>query len=514
MKKISEMKKMTMICMAALLVTAMSCKKEKVENTAVGVGFRATLEAHAGDSKTHLDGLSVKWDANDAVKVVNANDVAKTFVISAIHDDYSDLVPAEGEGVTDDFYKPNYQAYYPADIYDEGQVSLPQTQDYAAGSFGKGFNPMAAYAVNKNLDFKNLCGLLALQLTGDCKVKSITITSKKDEMLWGKGELTLNSSKVELGALTDGGNSITLNCYVNNEYVQLSGTAKTFYFVVPAGTLSKGFDVVLTDNTGKVWKKSTSADLTIQQSHIKPMQQQNVVTKAEGALSGLFSVANDKQVYFSQGNLQYVGSTQKWQFAASQYEFIGATLGQNTNSSTATRDLFGWGDLTGYNTSSNSNDYSWSQDWGTKIGTGWRTLTGNYESGEWDYLINKRNNHSNLCGEGTVNGVKGLIILPDSWEKPSSVSFVADDDYNDNVYDLTQWSLMESAGAVFLPAAGRREGTDIMDSDRGFYWSSTHSQEYFAHHFHFQNGYIYPHDLSSHFTNWTGMSVRLVRDAN
>ena len=103
------MKKMTMICMAALLVTAMSCKKEKVENTAVGAGFRATLEAHAGDSKTHLDGLSVKWDLGDAVTVVNANDVAKTFVISAIHDDYSDLVPAEGEGVTDAFYKPNYR---------------------------------------------------------------------------------------------------------------------------------------------------------------------------------------------------------------------------------------------------------------------------------------------------------------------------------------------------------------------------------------------------------------------
>ena len=100
MTKISEMKKMTMICMAALLVMAMSCKKEKVENTAVGAGFRATLEAHAGDSKTHLDGLSVKWDLGDAVTVVNANDVAKTFVISAIHDDYSDLVPAEGEGVT------------------------------------------------------------------------------------------------------------------------------------------------------------------------------------------------------------------------------------------------------------------------------------------------------------------------------------------------------------------------------------------------------------------------------
>ena len=270
---------MTMICMAALLVMAMSCKKEKVENTAVGAGFRATLEAHAGDSKTHLEeGTKVKWDAGDAVKVVNADNVVKTFKIGAIHGDYADLVPAEGQEVTDDFYKPNYKAYYPATISDAGQVSLPQTQDYAAGSFGKGFNPMAAYAVNKNLDFKNLCGLLALQLTGDCKVKSITITSKKDEMLWGKGELTLSSSAATLGTLTEGGNSITLNCYVDNEYVQLSGTATTFYFVVPDGALAGGFDVLLTDSDDKVWRRSASQNTTINQNKIRTMSELAVET--------------------------------------------------------------------------------------------------------------------------------------------------------------------------------------------------------------------------------------------
>ena len=42
-----------------------------------------------------------------------------------------------------------------------------------------------------------------------------------------------------------------------------------------------------------------------------------------GSLPGLFSVAPDKQVYFSQGNLQYMGATQTWRFAENQYDTVG-----------------------------------------------------------------------------------------------------------------------------------------------------------------------------------------------
>ena len=73
------------------------------------------------------------------------------------------------------------------------------------------------------------------------------------------------------------------------------------------------------------------------------------------------------------------------------------------------------------------------------------------------------------------NGVNGYIILPDDWQQcPAGCTFVTpvpnNGDYQmttsqgfpANTYDVVAWSMMEAAGAVFLPAAGsrrnRREG--------------------------------------------------------
>ena len=47
------------------------------------------------------------------------------------------------------------------------------------------------------------------------------------------------------------------------------------------------------------------------------------VDEHPGRLGGLFSVGADKQVYFSQGNLQYCATTAVWRFAEHQYDFVG-----------------------------------------------------------------------------------------------------------------------------------------------------------------------------------------------
>ncbi|MBO4777527.1 MAG: T9SS type A sorting domain-containing protein, partial [Bacteroidales bacterium] len=48
-----------------------------------------------------------------------------------------------------------------------------------------------------------------------------------------------------------------------------------------------------------------------------------LVLKENGAIKAAFSVAEDKQVYFSQGNLQYQASTGIWRFAENQWNFVG-----------------------------------------------------------------------------------------------------------------------------------------------------------------------------------------------
>lgn len=235
-----------------------------------------------------------------------------------------------------------------------------------------------------------------------------------------------------------------------------------------------------------------------------------------------FTVGSDKVVYFSQGNLQYIGSatTPYWKFADYQCDLIGD--GQNGSSaSNIDRDLFGWGDLTGYNISGDNADYQWTDDWGTKIGTGWRTLTGGV-GGEWDYLINTRKKDGNLLyGEGKVgNCTPGLIILPDDWICPDDLTFSPGhaSGFKANFYTYSEWAQMEAAGAVFLPAAGYRDGAVVWNvGSYGNYWSSSSPNSNSAYSLTFFNIDFISELVSElitddNFYRYYGFSVRLVSD--
>ena len=216
---------------------------------------------------------------------------------------------------------------------------------------------------------------------------------------------------------------------------------------------------------------------------------------------GVFSVSADKQVTFSKGNLQYTQSTNTWSFAENQYDYIGTdnviggivesdpTYGDNKYGDALADkiDSFGWSTsatIFGVSVSQSNSDYSGSfVDWGTnKIGNDapntWRTLT--YD--EWNYLLKNRTNASSLKGVAQVNGVNGLIFLPDNWTCPEGVTFKSGFHSSRGVdyyvtyqtFTADQWSKMESVGAIFLPAAGYRVGTYVDDVHyHGSYWSAT-----------------------------------------
>jgi len=255
--------------------------------------------------------------------------------------------------------------------------------------------------------------------------------------------------------------------------------------------------------------------------------------KQAGTLPGKFSISAKKQVQFSQGNLQYQASTNTWRFAENQYDIIG---NKNKNVSIVYDgwiDTFGWG--TGYNptnTSEEDEDYATFVDWGYNaiINGGnepkmWRTLT----SSEWNYIFFSRPNANVLFGFGMVNGISGLILLPDSWKLPNEISFTPStkkglfsengwtwyenhnyDNFSHNTYTSQQWNVMESAGAVFLPAAGFRSYYAEMSEVgmTGFYWSSTWDGTYFAYSLQFDNKCLNPLSVKYHVHN--GRSVRLV----
>ena len=232
---------------------------------------------------------------------------------------------------------------------------------------------------------------------------------------------------------------------------------------------------------------------------------------------GGFSVSAHYQVFFSPGNLQYHPANNEWRFAENQTDYIGDANSNISSSYNGWIDLFGWG--TGANptnASTNAEDYQTFVDWGTnQIGSDdpktWRTLT----KDEWNYIFFIRPNAQNLFALGSVNGVNGTIILPDDWTTPTGVHFVPStasgllkaswfdgyyNDYNNNfshnIYTSEQWSKMEQAGAVFLPASGYREGTNVSEVGKyGGYWSSTGHREdgtYDPHYAYFDSKYLSP----------------------
>ena len=135
----------------------------------------------------------------------------------------------------------------------------------------------------------------------------------------------------------------------------------------------------------------------------------------------------------------------------------------------------------------------------------WRTLT----YSEWNYVISNRTDARFLRGTATVNGVNGLILLPDNWTLPTGVTFTyGEGGWSQNTYSASEWSKMEANGAVFLPAAGLRDGTDVgYVGSYGDYWSSSANDFYRADYLYFGSSDVGTNDDSRAY----GHSVRLVR---
>lgn len=257
----------------------------------------------------------------------------------------------------------------------------------------------------------------------------------------------------------------------------------------------------------------------------------------EGAINGLYSVSDTKKVWFSKGNLQYVGSSDCWRFATHQWDVVGQA--QEFGTPESTWDLFGWG-TSGYkhgaacyqpwsisieygdyyaygNTYYNLYDGTGQADWGyNKIenggneeNSGWRTLTAD----EWGYVLAERVTTSGVrFARGEVNGVNGVILLPDNWSEstyPLNCANLGEAPFHSNVISEIKWNLLEEAGAVFLPAAGCRGG-EFVDfiGFHGHYWSASYDSDVSALNFFFIEGGLYPNYLDN---RCFGYSVRLVR---
>lgn len=180
---------------------------------------------------------------------------------------------------------------------------------------------------------------------------------------------------------------------------------------------------------------------------------------------GVFSVSKDRQVVFSPGNVQR-RSSKRWTFAEHQWD--GGSL----------IDFEGMQEV---------------------VDGVWFVLS----SDEWKYLLDKRKTQSGVrYVRATVNGVFGIVVLPDDWKNDNF------DLKNTNISREDWMYRLEASGAVFLPAAGYRFGNwDKAVGTDGYYWSSDAVDTPYLR---FNSAML--STMTNVFDHEYGLSVRLVKE--
>lgn len=181
---------------------------------------------------------------------------------------------------------------------------------------------------------------------------------------------------------------------------------------------------------------------------------------------GIFSISPRNEVVFSKGNVR-LKSSDKRKFTDNQWD---------------KGDLIAFDEIQ------------------SVVDSVWFVLS----SDEWKYLLTKRRTDSGIrYAKATVNGVFGLVLLPDDW-KPTIYGIK-----DGTVISKSDWTnKLEANGAVFLPAAGYRfnnweksVGTD------GYYWSSDPEDTPYLR---FNNAML--STSTNVFDQEYGLSVRLVKE--
>ena len=256
----------------ALLALFVACTLQEPGEETLMMSFRAVQESSNGDSedlpdatRTYMQGTKVLWSASDCISVFGAGSTTGvTYSINA-----EDAGKAEAAFTGEAVGAAPYYALYPASSSAKLSGStlslkLPATQSFVEGGFAPGINPMVAATNGQTMQFKNLCGIISITLSGNATIKSVKLTSMSAEPLWGDATVDMNYDGEPVLVMKSAGDeshrSITLDC---GNGVSLKRTGVEFRIVVPVGSLAGGFRILVTDANGGEMAKETTGHETM-----------------------------------------------------------------------------------------------------------------------------------------------------------------------------------------------------------------------------------------------------------
>jgi thiol-disulfide isomerase/thioredoxin len=263
------MKKLKIFFQLWIVLTLVGCTAEQYETTGEKAitNLVATLPP---TTRTHLNSTAVEWDVTDELGVFSdAQSAITRYTYSSKADNGAIFKGDKVEGTT------SFYAIYPynaASTVNGTKVTytLPSKQPYVQGSFAPGICPMAATSSDQNFFFKQTCGLIRLNLTGNGTVKKIVLQGNNNEVLAGTGEIDLAATQPEFSIsanASETSKSISVDCDI-----QLSATATVFYFVIPAQNFTKGLNITVSgtfDGQEKELVKNTDKLVEVSRAMIK-----------------------------------------------------------------------------------------------------------------------------------------------------------------------------------------------------------------------------------------------------
>lgn len=281
--------KKSFLALASFAAIAVGCQVEPMAELPVeeSVVFEAVTEAYDPATKTTMSGLDVVWSAGDKLGVFTG------------YMGYTDAYElTEGQGTQNakfafleeslwsgsEFEMPvGNAAFYPyneelmvQDLYDDVVrfiAVLPETQTYTEGTFANGSFPMIAQTESKDdhsFEFKNVLGVLKLQLVGTKTVKSVTVAGNNGEILAGSYMVGMVDG-VPVGQVGDYPTYSTVTVNSEDGIVLDETEATDFYVALIPTVFENGLTVTIKDSEGIAYQVKASTSVEIKRSRILEM---------------------------------------------------------------------------------------------------------------------------------------------------------------------------------------------------------------------------------------------------
>ena len=265
------MKTRYIFALAAMVLLA-SCTKEIQEAEPVFEPIQKTVLTVGINSKTYLGesesgSRKVYWSNGDQIAV---NGTASEALANLPEDAESAQFTFNGVLNTP------YNIIYPASIYaDANHVTLPAIQTYKADGFADGMNPMAGYSADGgSISLSHLCAIVKIKVLQETTAQatargegevpdtdnlvSVRFKGRNNEQV--SGSFTIDYQYATLTGASSGADDKVVK--VVKSQATSTSTAAEYYIVVPAGTYSSGFDIIVQDKNGHIMTKSKTASWT------------------------------------------------------------------------------------------------------------------------------------------------------------------------------------------------------------------------------------------------------------